>query len=182
MYSLSLLLWVSPFKWKWAGGKVLLVKALLIHTEDKICSLVKRGRTLYKNVVVFLGLFIDWCKRKMDRFYSILQSTGKDDFLANYVSVCLCIPDRYSQNAIKLSLENFQMCQKTPQNPGYPVLPFNFRQIRTAQPWTLKSNCSFPSSWIFYFNSFLVCVLKPESDRQARGKALCPGREDTVQI
>lgn len=134
MYSLSLLLWVSPFKWKWTGGKVLLVKALLIHTEDKICRLVKRGRILYKNVVVFLSLFIYLCKRKMDRFYLILLSTGKDDFLANYVSVCLCTPSRYSQNAIKLSLENFQMRQKIPQNPGYPVLLFNFRQIRTAQP------------------------------------------------
>lgn len=35
-----------------------MVKALLIHAEDKICRLVKTGRILYKNVVVFLGLFI----------------------------------------------------------------------------------------------------------------------------
>lgn len=183
MHSLFLLLWLSPFKWKWAVGKVLLVKALLMHPEDKICRLVKRGRLLYKNVVVFLGLFIYWCKGKINRFYSILLSTGKDDFLANYVWLSVCMLSRYSQNATKLSLENFQMCQKNPpqtQDNQHFLWISDKSELLSLEPY--KANYSFLSSWIFYFNSFLVCVLKSESDRQTRGKVLCQGRGDLVQM
>jgi len=44
----------------------------------------KREIILYKNVVACFGLFID-VKGKMDGFYSIFLSTGKHNFLANYV-------------------------------------------------------------------------------------------------